>query len=102
MSTPGPRHLDQLHYLLLHLLAEHNDSLTTSELRCRANELASRPRIPLVNETIYRTLRTLQRLGQVTRVRTGGRHALWSLTPNGAHTARQRISPTHNPQDQPA
>jgi len=82
--------LYRLHYALMRLLAEHQVPLTTSELRCKADQtLRAGDAVPLVNETVYRALRTLLRLGQVRHHRPAGRHVRWSLTPSGTHTANR-------------
>jgi Fe2+ or Zn2+ uptake regulation protein len=73
MTDPGLDSLDRLHYALLRLLAEHQDPLTTSELRCKADQARDDgDAVPLVNETVYRALRTLLRLGQIRHHRLMG------------------------------
>jgi Fe2+ or Zn2+ uptake regulation protein len=86
--------LDHLHHVLLGLLADHRRSLTTADLRRLAHDAVDGRAVPLVNESVYRALRTLQRLGQVSSARPGGRHTVWTLTPDGAHTARRRDART--------
>jgi Fe2+ or Zn2+ uptake regulation protein len=82
-------------------MAEHQDPLTTAELRRQVDQSRDAgDAVPLVNETVYRALRTLQRLGQIRHHRPAGRHVRWSLTPSGAHTAHRTngsAAPPENP-----
>ncbi|PBA42241.1 hypothetical protein [Mycobacterium avium] len=92
MTTPNTGGSDRLHVVLLRLLADRHNALTTAELRDLATEdLDCDGGVPLVNEVVYRALRTLLRRGTVRRHRSGGRHVQWSLTPSGraaAHTEK--------------
>lgn len=98
--TAPPADQQQLHTVLLQLLAGAHDALTTAELRVRAQEvLRVDGAVPLVNEPVYKALRTLMRRGQVRHECTTGRHVRWSLTPTGAHTAEQLSSAARHTQD---
>ena len=79
----------RLHALLLQLLANSAEPLSTAELRdlAQAHAQPAPAAGPLVIETVYLALRTLHRRGQVTHQRSGGRHVRWSLTPSGRHAA---------------
>jgi Fe2+ or Zn2+ uptake regulation protein len=101
MTDPRLDSLDRLHYALLRLMAEHHDPLTTSELRFQADQSRDADgAVPLVNETVYRALRTLLRLGQIRHHRPTGRHVRGSLTPSGAHTAHRANGSAALPQNQ--
>jgi len=92
MTNPGINGLDPLHYQLLGYLAARPDCLTTAELRDLAERHQAGFHVPLVIETVYRTLRTLHRLGQVSHHRPGGRHVSWAITPSGRHTSDRRTA----------
>lgn len=95
MSIPaGVPRLERLHHVLLSLLSDQAGPVSTAELRGLAYKALCSPAQPLVNEPVYRALRTLHRLGHVSHHRPGGRHALWALTASGAPIA-QRIAGEH-------
>lgn len=86
----APR-LDRLHHVLLSVLSDQTGPVSTAELRGLASQALCSAAQPLVNEPVYRVLRTLHRVGYVSHHRPGGRHALWALTASGASSA-QRIA----------
>lgn len=99
MTTSAAEDLDQLHCALLHLIAGAQDPITTAELRVRAHQLLADDAAPLVNETVYRALRTLLRRGQVRHHRSPGRHVRWTLTPTGTHTVERLRTAARHPED---
>jgi Fe2+ or Zn2+ uptake regulation protein len=83
MIRPPSRHLDQLHRVLLDILAGQDKPMSTAQLRVRAND---HPRLdaPVVHEAVYNALQRLRRLGHVDHHRSAGRHTLWTVTDRGA------------------
>ena len=81
VSPPALRG-EQLQAVLLRVLAEQPQAMTTAALRRRAQEVVPGG-VPLVNEVVYRALLTLRRRGGVTHHRPGGRHDTWTVTTTG-------------------
>jgi Fe2+ or Zn2+ uptake regulation protein len=86
MIRPPADRLDRLHLVLLDILADHDEAMSTAQLRVRANQ---HPHLdsPVVHEAVYNTLQRLRRLGHVNQRRSEGRHTFWTVTNSGA--ARQ-------------
>ena len=86
MNRPTGRRLDELHLVLLDILAGQDKAMSTAELRIRAS---NHPRLdsPVVHEAVYNALQRLRRAGHVEHHRSPGRHALWTATDRAA--ARQ-------------
>jgi Fe2+ or Zn2+ uptake regulation protein len=86
MMRPSAERLDRLHLVLLDILANHGEAMSTAQLRVRADQ---HPRLdsPVVHEAVYNALQRLRRLGHVNHHRSEGRHTFWTATNLGA--ARQ-------------
>jgi Fe2+ or Zn2+ uptake regulation protein len=86
MMRPSAERLDRLHLVLLDILANHGEAMSTAALRVRADQ---HPRLdsPVVHEAVYNALQRLRRLGHVKHHRSQGRHTFWTATNLGA--ARQ-------------
>jgi Fe2+ or Zn2+ uptake regulation protein len=85
MMRPTADRLDRLHLVLLDILADHNEAMSTAALRVRANQ---HPHLdsPVVHEAVYNALQRLRRLGRVNHHRSQGRHIFWTATNLGAAT----------------
>lgn len=88
ISARVPR-LERLHHVLLSVLSDQTGPVSTAELRGLAYKALRSPAQPLVNEPVYRALRTLHRLGHVSHHRPRGRHAKWALTASGSSIAQR-------------
>lgn len=86
MMRPPAERLDRLHLVLMDILANHGEAMSTAQLRVRADQ---HPRLdsPVVHEAVYNALQRLRRLGHVNHHRSEGRHTFWTATNLGA--ARQ-------------
>ena len=83
MMRPAADRLDRLHLVLLDILVDHDEAMSTAQLRVRANQ---HPHLdsPVVHEAVYNALQRLRRLGHVNHHRSEGRHTFWTVTNLGA------------------